>query len=461
MLTGSFHLVRLETISEIALKPLAILSVALIASAAFAQQTPEPAPSVPQATQQLPPDQGGTPNTLTSLSGAFFEHNFVNLYAFAEALHDSNAITLNSGREGSWGVRGGGGVDAYHEWRDSIFSINYQGAYTHYQNGGYESGANQRLSVIYTKRLGRRWTLSADASGGIFLYGNNAFFPVETGAGRVVSNPFSPENKFLSTGVSMSYQQTRRLSYEIAGRFFMDRYSTTVGYESTGVSGSASVNYRLSALNTLSGTYSHTYITYKQNAGQSTLDGTYLTLRHLFPRRWTGSITGGVTRADSSANDVLPVQFISNGQVITAYTILPYHRISWVPTFEGTATYDLRRSQIIRISGGQQVIPGNGIYQTSRTLFLSGIYSRTFRRANFSAGAGYDHLSSVSTTLSSKYSTANLSASYGYSLTRYIAANFRYSYLYYGTFSGLSGISDNRIAVGVSFSSKGIPMTLF
>ena len=453
-------MVRLETISEIALKPLIILSVALIASAAFAQQTQEPAPAVPAATQELPPEQNGTSNTLTSLSGQFFEHNFINLYAFADALYDSNALTLNGVEQGSWGFKGGGGIDAYHAWRDSIFSIDYQGAYTHYQQGGYQSGANQRLSLIYTRRLSRRWSLSANASGGIFLYGSDAFYPVETGAGVVVNNPFSPENKYLSTGVSLVYQQTRRLSYEVSGTFFLNRYQTTIGYSSTGISGSGSVNYALSAKTTLSGTYSHTYITYQQGAGQSTLDGAYLTLRHLFPRRWTGSLTAGVTRADSSATNFIPVQLISNGQVVTAYAIVPYHRISYVPTFEATATHDYRRS-LLSVSAGQRVIPGNGIYLTSRTIFASGIYSRTYRRANFSAVAGYNRLTSISTNIANNYSSANISASYGYTLTRHLAANLRYSYLHYGNFSGVSGVNDNRIQMGISFSSAGVPMTLF
>ncbi|MBV8811267.1 MAG: hypothetical protein JO033_21575, partial [Acidobacteriaceae bacterium] len=108
-----------------------------------------------------------------------------------------------------------------------------------------------------------------------------------------------------------------------------------------------------------------------------------------------------------------------------------------------------------------RVIPGNGIYLTSRTIFASGIYSRTYRRANFSAGAGYNRLTSISTNIANNYSSANISASYGYTLTRHLAANLRYSYLHYGNFSGVSGVNDNRIQMGISFSSAGVPMTLF
>lgn len=443
-----------------ALKPFTILLFALLASTAFGQ-TPEAAPPVPEATQQLPSDESGVPNTLTSLTGQFFEHNFFNLDAFVDGLHDSEVLGLNTGgRTGSWGVRAGGGVDLFHQWNNSLISLDYQGSYTDYQGGGYLSGTNQRFSVVYSKRLGRRWTVSARAQGGMFLYGFSSFYPVEGVGGVLVNNPFSPENKFLSTGLALSYQQTRRLSYEVAGNFFLSRFTSAVGFASNGGSGSASVNYQLNARNILSGSYSHTYVAYLRNAGNAQMDGYYMTLKHYFSRSWTALASAGVTRTDTSAHVVLPVQFIFNGQLVTAYTLVPYNRTSYIPTFQVSATHQLRRSALT-LSAGQDVVPGNGIYLTSRALLASGFYSRTMRRANFSAGATYSHLTSVSANIARSYASGDFSASYGYNLVRYISANLRYDYLSYGSFSGLSGIRDNRITIGITFSTKSVPMTLF
>ena len=106
-------------------------------------------------------------------------------------------------------------------------------------------------------------------------------------------------------------------------------------------------------------------------------------------------------------------------------------------------------------------MPGNGIYLTSRAIVGSGFYSRSMRRANFSAGGSYSHLTSVSANITNSYTTGNLAASFGYTLMPHVSANFRYDYLSYGSFSGLSGIRDNRISFGISWSLKSIPMTLF
>ena len=400
------------------------------------------------------------PNTLTSLTGQFFEHNFLNLDAFVNGLHDSNTLGLNSGRIGSWGVSAGGGVDLFHQWRDSLLSLDYQGSYTKYQQGGYFSGTNQRFSVVYSKRLGRRWSVSANAQGGIFLYGFSSFYPVEGVGGVFVNNPFSPENKFLSTGLTLSYQQTRRLSYEVSGNFFLNRYNSPVGFSSNGASGAASANYQLNARNVVSGSYSHTYIVYRGNAGHAAMDGYYLTLRHAFSRTWTASASAGVTRTDTAAHFFLPVQFTFNNQLVTAYTLVPYNRKSYIPTFQASVTHQYRRSSL-SFSGGQEVVAGNGVYLSARALDVSGFYSRTMQRANFSMGGAYTHLTSVSTNIGSSYASGDLSASYGYNLIRYISANFRYDYLYYGSFSNLPGVKDNRISFGISFSTKSVPMTLF
>ncbi len=416
---------------------------------------------MPQATQQLPPDESSVPNTLTSLSGQFFEHNFLNLDAFVNGLHDSDVLGLNThGGTGSWGITAGGGVDLFHQWKDSLVSLDYQGAYTHYQQGGYLSGTNQRFSLVYSKRLGRRWTVSASAQGGMFLYAFSSFYPVEGVGGVFVNNPFSPENKFLSTALTLSYQQTRRLSYQVSGNFFLNRYDTPIGFASNGASGSASLNYQLDARNTVSGSYSHTYIAYLRNAGNAQIDGYYLTLKHSFSRSWIASVSAGVTRSDTSAHIFLPVQFTFNNQLVTAYTLVPYNRTSYIPTFQGYLTHRYRRSSL-SISGGQEVVPGNGIYLSARALNVSGFYSRTMRRSNFSAGGSYIHLTSVSTNIASSYGSEDLSASYGYNLVRYVSANFRYDYLSYGSFSNLPGIKDNRITFGISFSTKSVPMTLF
>ncbi len=44
---------------------------------------------------------------------------------------------------------------------------------------------------------------------------------------------------------------------------------------------------------------------------------------------------------------------------------------------------------------------------------------------------------------------------------RYLGANFRYDYVHYGNLNPYTGVSDNRLSFGFSFSSKSIPLTLY
>jgi hypothetical protein len=107
------------------------------------------------------------------------------------------------------------------------------------------------------------------------------------------------------------------------------------------------------------------------------------------------------------------------------------------------------------------VLAGNGTFLTSRNQFLNGTYSYSRRRDNISFGVGYFRLESIANNVSQSYSSSNLSISYGRTLRRYLAANFRYDYLHYGGLYSFSSLNESRFTFGLSLSSKSIPMTLF
>ncbi len=434
----------------------ATLLFALSTVTAFAQQTP-------QSSQSPQPQQENTPseNTLTSLAGQFFHGDFVNVFASGGGVYDGNRAVLNSGQSGagSFGFTVGGGVQAFHTFRNSVLSLSYSGNYTDYQGSGYGTGTNQNLSLVYSRRLGRRWNLGLVESAGIYRYGVS-YYGQPNGATPALANPFSPVTKFLSSGISMSYKQTARLSYAIAGDFFLGRYSYPGAIGTTGVSGSGSVTYQFSGRTSVGGTYSHSYFAYQHNAGQADIDGGYFNISHRFGETWTANVSVGITRSDSSGIISVPVSVILNGQQVTGYAVGPYSLTRTTPSFQGSVSRQYRRV-IITGSAGQVVSPGNGIYLASRNQFVSGSASYSLRRSNISASGGYFHLTSLANAISTGYSTGSFGASYGYTLTRHIAANFRYDYYRYGNVYSYRGVGDNRLSFGLSFSSKSIPLTLY
>jgi len=397
-----------------------------------------------------------SPTNLTSLSGEFFNHDFFNVYAFINGLHDSNVQQVGGATSPSWGYSLGGGIDAYHNFQTGELSLTYRGDYRDYGSNAYESGSDQNLAFLYSQRLGPRWTLATNINAGQTFYGSQYYSYGNAGPITPIANPFSSETRFLQGGISVTYEKTARLSYSFRGNGFLTRYSFQPSFGSSGGIGAASVSYRLNRRSTVSGTYSHTTFIYQHNVGTSQIDSVFLTLTHTFSDRTSVSISGGASHTHIQGD------FSSQlgNESIPGFVAGPYNETSWVPSFEATVAHNWRQVEF-SASAGQTVAPGNGVYLTSRSDFVSGTASRSWRKLNLSAGGGYFHITSVSNAVSGSYNTASLAASVGYMLMRYLGVHFSYNYFLYGNFGNFNNVNDNRITFGFSFSSKSIPMTLF
>ena len=438
-----------------------IILLLLSSAGIFAQQ--------PVGGQEPATPAGGAPDTTddsttTGLAGQFLQHNFVNLYAFANAIYQSAPYVYGNTSTASFGGSAGGGIDLFHQYETGLVSLAYRGSYTDYSGSGYESGSNQSLAFITTKRLSARWSFSLSAGGGISLYGTPYYGAPASGPSTPIQNPFSDETRYLSSTVVLSYRQTRRLSYAVSGAFFLSRYTGSYGIGTTGVVGAISTTYRLTARTSLSGTYSHDVFYYQQNFGSTGVDSVFATVSHKFTSRTRVTVSGGVAHAGGSGTALLPLNVNVNGQTIIVEALVPYKQSSWVPDFQGSLIHNLGRFTV-SVAGGQSVSPGNGVFLASRELFLRGYISRVWGRSNLSAGGGYIHIVSTANSIKSlyngSYNSANFTVSYGYRLRRFLSAQAGYSYYSNSSFGGFAGFNESRIYVGLTFSTKGIPLTLF
>ena len=399
----------------------------------------------------------------TSLASQFFEHDFVNVFAFADGIYDTSLpqITSNSSREGgAFGLSAGGGITAGHNFKDGVFSLSYKGDYRHYFGNSYSNGTDQNLSILYSKRLNRRWSMGLQGGGGVVSYGGQ-FYGSSVGIGSpVLTNPLSSQSRFANAGVSLTYSQTRRLSYTFSGQFFLSNYNYAGAINSTGGTGTASVDYRLTARTTLGGSYGYSYFSYAGSLGSSTIENGYLTLSHQFADHWTTSLSAGVSHSHSQGTITEPVLLLLGQQLVSGFVTGPYDRSNNSPSFQVTVGRSMRRS-MFSVSGGQGINAGNGTFLTSRSQFVGATYSITRRLTNLSFGASYNRLSSIANTVNTTYSTANASASYGFNIVRYVSANLRFDFIHYDNLYQLQGINENRFTFGLTFSSKSIPLTLF
>ena len=435
-------------------RALVLLLISLGPSVVLAQ---DPVQSPPVT--QTPADTTSNPVTLVQPYEA--KHDYVNFYAFVNGIVDTTGFAAGSVTDQAGaGIEGGGGVSAYHQYARGDLSLSYRGDYRSYFASGYPNGTDQSLNFLYRRLLSKRWTFAIGENAGIFNNRGTYAFTTPTQAQVVQINPFSNETRFAGTTLTLSYQQTKRLSYDFTGSWFLQRYNYSFGGGSSDLTGSGSVLYRLTRRTTVSGTYSHSYFAYQGNRGTSDVDNVYLTLSHEFATRWKAGVSGGFTRSSSDGTAFVPVIVTIGGQQELAYVLAPYNQSAILPYYQGTLAKTWRHS-VFSATGGQSVTPGNGLYLASRTLGISGIYSLTMRRSNFSVGGNYAKLTTLASPISGGYRTGALNASYAYNVLRHLGVNLRYDYIQYGTIGTLSNRSDSRFTFGLYFSSKEIPIGLF
>jgi hypothetical protein len=412
-----------------------------------------------QTPASAPPPAIGAASRATSLVSSFFNGDFFNATAFFDGIYDTTQQAVNAPNTGGAGFDVGGSVSGSKSFSNALLSLTYRGEYRDYGSSFGGKGSNQNLNFIYTKRLGVRWTISFDTNAGITSYGtsNYSFNPSDA----ALNNPLSTTTRFLSSGVTLGYRQTQRLTYFITGRFFLNRYNFPGATGATGGIFSASAKYELTPRTSLGLTYSHDQIWYQFGAGTSQIDGGFLSATHRFGRDWLADISAGASHAHTEGLYRLPVMLVVNGQTLVGIETVPYNTTKLIPTVRGSLSKRVGQFNLT-VTASHGINPGNGTYLTSSSTMIMGYASRNFGRVStLTIAGGYSTLSSVAKTISQGYTQDNLTVHYSRTLFPHMATYGTYSYLHYGSLLGFSSRIDNRFTFGVAFSIKNIPMTLF
>jgi hypothetical protein len=263
-----------------------------------------------------------------------------------------------------------------------------------------------------------------------------------------------------SAAVSLSYQQTRRLSYVVSGSGFLTRYSYLGAIGASGVTGAASAFYRVTPRDSVGLTYSHGYYAYQRGAGSDQVDTIGGSYSHQFANHWLVSGFAGVSRSNATGTVSLPLSLLIGQEGVGGYVLGTYRNVQSLPSISGSVSHNYRR-MFFSATGGEGVAAGNGYYLTSKAQFITGTFSQSYRRSNFAVAGTYSRLFSVSNTVSAAYKSSGLSAQYSRNLYKYLGANVRYDFFQFGTLSPYPSYKDNRISFGLTFSSQSIPLTLY
>ncbi len=435
------------------MKKLAVLVFALGWCVALAQETADSSPQTAQTST--------AGNPINSLAGEFLHGNYINVYGLVNGVYNSTEQTLQSAGTNGGGFAIGGGIIASHGFSSGQLSLNYRGDYRDYSGNGSQSGTDQYLNLIFSKRLSRRWSINFTETAGILFFSNAFYSNLAPSGGGVQTNPFSSSTSFLQSGVYLSYRQTQRLTYSFGGNFFLNRYNYPGAIGSTGIIGSVSATYALTARTSLGGTYSHDYFVFQHNTGTTNLDGGYFNVSHIFAKNWRANISAGVTRVNTYGVTQIPVEFLVGGQLVPGYVTGAYKNTSWVPTVQGGITRNFGRFDA-SASAGHGVNPGNGTYLTSSNTFFGGVISRSFARTSVVSGSiYYSRISSIANQISQSYSQSYMTFTYSRILIPHLSTYVNYSYNRYGALLNYSSSINNTFVFGLSYSSKNIPITAF
>jgi hypothetical protein len=379
----------------------------------------------------------------------------LNSHGAISSVYDSGyGVLSGTGIEGSWGVTGA------HAFETGSISLLYSGDYRHYTNN-LPSGTDHNLSFAFKKALSRRWRFYIDLSSGILLTGASYYVILPNQTNVLQTNPYSPTTKFVSGTTGLSYQASRRLSYQFGGGYSLSRYESPTPFGSNGVSTYGSVLYRTGRRTTVSANYTLVDYMYRYGAGDAQANTVYLGLAHDFGTRWELGLNGGISRASASGTIVAPPGF--NQATGGGITFGHYDNVTYLPYFSASLSRLWRSSKLSAVVG-QDVASGNGIYLASRNLHGYGAYSYTRGKGTLGASAGYGRLSSVANTVATAYTIKSASISYGYALLKYLGLVFRYDYINYDGLRDIpNGVNtDHRISFGVVFNSmQKVPVTLF
>jgi hypothetical protein len=431
-----------------------LVALCITAGLAHAQVFPEPpdpaGPTVLTRGQLPPPDlymrEGMQDYTNFSLSFSGINDSSLPF----ETVTDQGAVVQDYG---GWGGQVGGGFNIYHRVQHGLFYVNYSGSYARYNRGQYANATNQSFSAAYSKMLSRRWTVRV-SEGLSFSSNLGSTYNVIPTSGLFPSiQPYSQKTFFNNTALTLGYQATRRLSYFFGGNFFSATYrpSSISGYY--GLSADAGASYRFTRRTTLTGSYDLSHLGYSGGGVSSRIQTGTLTLSYLLTRRIEAEASAGVSQVNSSGTASIYFQGVPSDVFVQGV----YKQSTIVPDFTGSIFRTGRRSRF-GITGGQNVSGGNGIYLTSKNLFVNGSANYQLnKRLSVNGLFGYSRLTSLANA-AGNYDATTYNFNVGYEIKRHIFANVAYSKWDFPQYGTINTFNAHRLTVGVVFASRDYPL---
>jgi hypothetical protein len=316
------------------------------------------------------------------------------------------------------------GVSGLHSWKHTLVGLDYRASFSHYTKQAFFDGSEQSLSLGITHMLSRHVMVSVRNSAGMHsqslttptLLQTIPFDPLTT---YIPTNDFFDNRTvYLSTQADLRVIKSTRLSYDIGGDIFITRRRSTALYGNYGYAARGDLQYRLSRRSTIGASYGYTHYDFKgilSSTDVHTFNGTYAI--GISKTLEIGTVVG-VSFLETKFKRVVPIDPVvaavicpppelSNGIPCVA-TQLFYTRV-YTPSISARLSKTIPRG-VLFLSGGHSVVPGNGLFLTSKQTSISGGYSYTgLKRWSINTSATYSNSTSVGNVLG-QYAGVGLNA---------------------------------------------------
>jgi hypothetical protein len=221
---------------------------------------------------------------------------------------------------------------------------------------------------------------------------------------------------------ALTIQKSTRLSFSFMGMGMLVRRRSAALYGTNGGSAMGDVQYRLSARSTIGGVFTYTYFTSPGVFHTSNMYSVMASYGLRLSRVWEVSAFGGVLRSEIKFIQTVPldpvVQLLLGVREGTAVG----YGVRSVPHVGARVSRVFSRG-VLYVSGGETIVPGNGLFLTSRATTGRAGYTYTGLRVwSLSAFMYYTAAKSIANVVGG-YNTLSASITGGRKLVKSISLN--------------------------------------
>jgi hypothetical protein len=391
-------------------------------------------------------------------------------YIGVSAIYDTGLIPVGVNSAGTipttalYGVELSLGAYTYHVWKHTTLALDYKGDFRDYSTSYWDS-TDQFLSLILKHEPTKRVTITLRDQAGV--YSNNYFLSSALGDTNTSYLPlpqydiFDNRVAFEGASADLTYKVTRRLSLNVGGEGDIVRRQDSALFGVTSGVARADLQYRISRHTTVGADFRYTYFDYTQAFGNSVVESVGADYSTQFtPHVQLSARIGGARVTSQSLTSVTlsPALAALLGETTSVQAA---YQQSYVPDIEVRLSNTIPRA-VFSVSYVDQVIPGNGIYLTSRNNSVGGNFSYTgVRHWNFGVDATYGRMTTLVQTIGAYTgygAGVGVTRDLGKGLHFVVRADGRHYDLASGA---LFASNEYRTSAGIVFSPGDLPLVLW